>query len=118
VEFWQTGVLNSQVVYFLRVRHMTNFQKHEEAGRAIQKVLNGGKLSARYLASVGKIQGTLRICRLSNLQKSKSVITHWAQLELHRVSRFAFSIVVRKVGSKPEQRFRKFPIPHAVVRNQ
>ena len=32
VEFWQTGVLNSQVVYFPRVRHMTNLQKHEEAG--------------------------------------------------------------------------------------
>src|SRR5229473_1640706 len=27
VEFWQTGVLNSQVVYFLRVRHMTNLEK-------------------------------------------------------------------------------------------
>ena len=30
VEFWQTGGLDSQVVYFQRVRHMTNLQKHEE----------------------------------------------------------------------------------------
>ncbi len=27
----------------------------------MQKVLNGGKLSAHYLASMGRIQGTLRI---------------------------------------------------------
>ncbi len=32
VEFWQTGVLNSQVVYFLRVRQLTNLEKHGEAG--------------------------------------------------------------------------------------
>jgi hypothetical protein len=32
VEIRQTGVLNSQVVQFPRVRHMTNFQKHGEAG--------------------------------------------------------------------------------------
>jgi hypothetical protein len=32
VEFWQTGGLDPQVIYFPRVRHMTNLQKHEEAG--------------------------------------------------------------------------------------
>jgi hypothetical protein len=38
-------------------------------------------------------------------EKCKSVITHWGQFELHRVSQFAFSIVVRKVGSKVSVRF-------------
>ena len=37
VEFWQTGVLNSQVSYIPRVRHMTNLQKHEEAGVPYRK---------------------------------------------------------------------------------
>jgi hypothetical protein len=37
VEFWQTGGLDSQVIYFLRVRHMTNFQEHEEAGVLYRK---------------------------------------------------------------------------------
>jgi hypothetical protein len=41
----------------------------------MQKLLNGGKLSARNLASMGKIQGTLRISRLINLRKCKLVIT-------------------------------------------
>src|SRR5438309_2152155 len=46
---------------------------------AVQKLLNGGKLSTRHLASMGKIQGTLCISRLINSQKCNSVMTHWAQ---------------------------------------
>jgi hypothetical protein len=37
VEFWQTGGLDPQVVYFPRVPHMTNLQKHEEAGMLYRK---------------------------------------------------------------------------------
>jgi len=43
---------------------MTNFAKTRGGRSAIQKLLNGGKLSARHLASMGKIQGTLCISRL------------------------------------------------------
>jgi hypothetical protein len=32
VEFWQTGGLVAQVVYFHRKQHTTNAQKHGEAG--------------------------------------------------------------------------------------
>jgi len=39
---------------------------------AIQKLLNGGKLSARHLATMGKIMGTLCISGLINLRKCKS----------------------------------------------
>ena len=42
---------------------------------AIQKLLSGGKLSARHLPSKGKIMGTLCISRLIDLRKCKSVIT-------------------------------------------
>jgi hypothetical protein len=44
------------------------------------KLLNGRKLIARDLASTGKVHGTLRISRLIDLQKRKSVITRLAQL--------------------------------------
>jgi uncharacterized protein YciI len=47
---------------------------------AIQKPLSGGKLSARHLASMGKIQGTLRISGLINLRKYKSAVTRQAHL--------------------------------------
>jgi hypothetical protein len=50
---------------------MTNMQKHGGGRSAVQKLLNGGKLSAHYLASMGKIQGTLCISRLINLRKCK-----------------------------------------------
>ena len=50
----------------------------------MQKVLNGGKLSAPYLASMGEIQGTLRISRLIDHRKCNSVITRQAQLALRR----------------------------------
>jgi hypothetical protein len=63
---------------------MTNMQKHGEAG-AVQKLLNGGRLSARHLASMGKILGTLCISRLINLRKCKSAITHSGQPELRNV---------------------------------
>jgi hypothetical protein len=46
----------------------------------MQKVLNGGKLNAHYLASVGKIEGTLRIFRLIEHRKCRSVISRQAQL--------------------------------------
>jgi len=53
---------------------MTNLQKKTREGRsAIQKLLNGRKLIARDLASMGKIRGTLRISRPIDLQKCKSV---------------------------------------------
>jgi hypothetical protein len=46
---------------------------------AIQKLLSGGKLSARHLPSMGKIMGTLCISRLIDLRKCKSVITQTAR---------------------------------------
>ena len=49
------------------------FSKTRGGRSAIQKLLNGGKLSAGNLASVGKIEGTLRISRLIDLRKCKSV---------------------------------------------
>jgi hypothetical protein len=45
------------------------FSKTLRGRSAIQKLLNGGKLSTRNLASMGKIQGTLRISRLIDLRK-------------------------------------------------
>ena len=49
------------------------FCKNMGGRRAIQKPLNGSKLNARHLASMGKIQGTLRISRHIDLRKCKSV---------------------------------------------
>jgi len=47
------------------------FAKSLGGGRsAIQKLLNGGKLSAHYVASMGKIQGTLCISRSSIWSKA------------------------------------------------
>jgi hypothetical protein len=60
------------------------FCKNMGGRRAIQKPLNGSKLNARHLASMGKIQGTLCISGLINLRKCKSVITPSAQLVLRR----------------------------------
>ena len=40
---------------------------------AIQKFFIGGKLTVRHLASMGEIMGTLRISRLFDLRKYKSV---------------------------------------------
>ena len=51
----------------------------------MQKGLNGGKLSALYLASMVKIQGTLCISYLIDHRKCNSVITRQAQLALRRV---------------------------------
>src|SRR5271163_3542638 len=73
VEFRQTGVLNSQVVWFPRVRRMTDLQRTQGGRSAIQQLLNGNKLIARDLASMVKIRGTLRISRLVYLRKHKSV---------------------------------------------
>jgi hypothetical protein len=50
------------------------FAKTRGGRRAIQKLLNGRKLSARDLASMGKIRGTRRISRFIDLRKCKSVI--------------------------------------------
>jgi hypothetical protein len=72
---------------------MPNMQKNTGGRSAIQKLLNGGKLSAQHLASMGKIMGTLCISRLINLRKCKSVITHSGQPELRNVSQFVFLIV-------------------------
>ena len=90
VEFRQAGGLDSQVVWFPRVRRMMSLQKTRGGRRAIQKLLNGRKLIAGHLTSMAKIQGTLCISGLINLRKCKSVITHWAQHTLHSVSQFAF----------------------------
>ena len=48
------------------------FCKNRGGRRATQKPLNGSKLNARHLASMGKIQGTLCISGLINLRKCKS----------------------------------------------
>ena len=71
----------------------------------MQKVLNGGKLSAPYLASMGTIQGTLRISRLIDHRRCKSVITRQAELAL----RLCRSIVSALVGCIRE-------LPFACVR--
>jgi hypothetical protein len=49
------------------------FAKTRGGRSAIQKLLNGRKLIARDLASMGKIRGTLGISRLIDLRKCKSV---------------------------------------------
>ena len=72
----------------------------------MQKVLNGGKLSAHYLASVGKIEGTLRIFRLIELRKCRSVITRQAQLALRGVPLICLRISWLNLGSeRPWRRF-------------
>ena len=48
------------------------FAKTRGGRRAVQKLLNGSKLSARHLASMGKIQGTLCISGPINLRRCKS----------------------------------------------
>jgi len=58
---------------------MTNLRKHGEAGVLFRKLLNGRKLIARDLASMGKIQGTLCILVPSIFENANPVITHWAQ---------------------------------------
>jgi hypothetical protein len=60
------------------------FAKSWGGRSAIQKLLNGGKLNARHLASMVKIQGTLCISGHINLRKRKSVIARYAQLALQR----------------------------------
>jgi hypothetical protein len=60
------------------------FAKSLGGRSAIQKLLNEGKLNARHLASMVKIQGILCISGLINLRKCKSVIARYAQLALHR----------------------------------
>ena len=73
VEFCQTGVLNSQVVYFPESSPHDEFGKTRGGRSAIQKLLNGRKLIGSDLASMGRIRGTLRISRLIDLRKCKSV---------------------------------------------
>jgi hypothetical protein len=48
---------------------MTNLLKYGEAGVLFRKLLNGSKLIARDLASMGKIRGTVRISRLIDLRR-------------------------------------------------
>jgi hypothetical protein len=67
--------------------------------RSIEKVLKGGELSAHYLASMGKIQGTLRISRLIDHQKSKSAIARRAQLALRHVPLNCLRIGSLNLGS-------------------
>src|SRR5258708_31121446 len=69
------------------------FAKTRGGRSAIQKLLNGRKLIARHLTSMGKIQGTLCISRLLNLRNCKLVITHSGWPELRNVSQFVFLIV-------------------------
>jgi len=59
---------------------------------AIQKLLNGDKLSARHPASMGKIMETLAFFQLINPPKCNMVMTHWAQPALDSVSQFAFLV--------------------------
>jgi len=66
MELRQTGGLDSQTVLFQRVRRNEQYSKHAEAGVPFRNLLNGGKLSARHLASMVKIQGTLCISRVVN----------------------------------------------------
>jgi hypothetical protein len=69
------------------------FSEARGARSAIQKPLNGGQLSARHLASMGKIRGTLCISRLLNLRICKLVVTHSGRPELCNVSQFVVLIV-------------------------
>jgi hypothetical protein len=73
VEFHQTGGLNSQSLVSGSSSH--NKSAKTWRGRsAIQKLLNGGKLSAHEVASLEKIHGTVCISGLINLRNCKSVI--------------------------------------------
>src|SRR5260370_40031512 len=63
-----------------------DYAKTRVGRSAIQKLLNGGKLSARHLASMGEIIGTLCISSLINLRKCKSVTTRYGRRTLLRVS--------------------------------
>jgi hypothetical protein len=68
-----------------------------------------GKLCAHYLASMGKIQGTLRISRLIDHRKCKSVITRQAQVALRRVPLNCLRISWLNLGSaRSWRRFAKF----------
>ena len=70
------------------------FTKTRGGRSAIQKLLNGRKLIARDLASMGEIRGTLCISRLLNLRNCKLVITHSGRPELRNVSQFLVLIVL------------------------
>jgi len=50
-----------------------DYAKTRVGRSAIQKLLNRSKLSARHLASMGRIMGTLRICRLIELWRNESM---------------------------------------------
>jgi len=71
---------------------MTNFSETRGGRSAIQKLLNGRKLIARHLTSMGKIQGILCISRRLNLRRCKLVITHSGRPELRNVSQFVVLI--------------------------
>jgi hypothetical protein len=75
VEIWQTGVLDSQVVSFRRLRCPLSYAKARVGRSAIERLLNEGKLPARNLPSMGKIMGTVCISRLIDFRKCKPVIT-------------------------------------------
>ena len=60
--------------------------------------MNGRKLIARDLASMGKIQGTLRISRLIDHRKCKSVITRQAQLAPRSVPLNCLGIISLNFG--------------------
>jgi hypothetical protein len=64
---------------------MTNLQKRVEAGVLFRKLLNGIKLGARQLASMGKSQGTLCISRRIKPRKCKLGMTRWAQSVLDMI---------------------------------
>ncbi len=82
---------------------------------ANRKLLNGGKLSAHYLASMGKIQGTLRISRLIEHRKYKSVITSQAHLALRRVPLNCLRISWLNLGSaRSWRRFANFSCPFRI----
>ena len=77
------------------------FAKSLGGRSAIQKLLNGGKLSAHYVASMGKIQGTLLcISGLINLRKCKSVTTHLRVYSRPRRARLPLTHNERKPMSR------------------
>ena len=91
------------------------FTKTRRGRSAIQKLLNGGKLSPRHLASMGKIQGTLCISRLIEHRKCKSVITSQAQLALRRVPLNCLRISWLNLGSaRSWRRFANFSCPFRI----
>jgi hypothetical protein len=68
---------------------MTKYAKTRGGRSAIQKPLNGSKLSAHHLASMGKFRGPCAFLVPSIFENANPVITHSAQPVGNSVSQFA-----------------------------